>query len=143
GASPGSTGGGIKTSTFAIVILNLWRNLTGKDRLEVFKREIPDSVTQQALAVLVGGISFVVLGYFMLLLFEDHPPLDLLFETVSAYATVGLSTGVTSSLSYAGRIVIIVLMFAGRVGPLSLGLAIGRRHAKGKYRYPRGNISIG
>lgn len=143
GASPGSTGGGIKTSTFAIVILNLWRNLTGKDRLEVFKREIPDSVTQQALAVLVGGISFVVLGYFMLLLFENHPPLDLLFETVSAYATVGLSTGVTSSLSYAGRIVIIVLMFAGRVGPLSLGLAIGRRHAKGKYRYPRGNISIG
>ncbi len=143
GASPGSTGGGIKTSTFAIVILNLWRNLTGKDRLEVFKREIPDSVTQQALAVLVGGISFVVLGYFLLLLFETHPPLDLLFETVSAYATVGLSTGVTSTLSYAGRIVIIVLMFAGRVGPLSLGLAIGRRHAKGRYRYPRGNISVG
>lgn len=143
GASPGSTGGGIKTSTFAVIVLNFWANLRGRNHVEAFKREIPTDVTRQALAVLVGAVIFCVLGFFLLLLFEDQPPLDLLFETVSAYATVGLSTGVTPHLSYAGRLVIILLMFAGRVGPLSLGLAIGRKHIEGRYRYPEGRISIG
>jgi trk system potassium uptake protein TrkH len=143
GASPGSTGGGIKTSTFAVIILNFWADLRGRNHVEAFKREIPTDVTRQALAVLVGAVAFCVLGFFLLLLFEDQPPLELLFETVSAYATVGLSTGVTPHLSYAGRLVIILLMFAGRVGPLSLGLAIGRKHIEGRYRYPEGRISIG
>ncbi len=143
GASPGSTGGGIKTSTFAVIILNFWANLRGKSRVEAFKREIPAGVIKQALAVLVGGLAFVVLGFFILLLFEDHSPLDILFETVSAWGTVGLSAGITSELTYAGRIVIILLMFAGRVGPLSLGLAIGKRQKEARYSYPEGRISIG
>jgi len=143
GASPGSTGGGIKTSTFAVIVLNFWANLRGKKRVEVFKREIPAGVIKQALAVLVGGLAFVVAGFFILLLLEDQPPLDILFETVSAWGTVGLSAGITSELTFAGRIVIILLMFAGRVGPLSLGLAIGKKHGEARYSYPEGRISIG
>ncbi len=143
GASPGSTGGGIKTSTFAVIVLNFWANLRGKKRVEVFRREIPSHVIKQALAVLVGGLVFVVAGFFVLLLLEDQPPLDILFETVSAWGTVGLSAGITGQLSYAGRIVIILLMFAGRVGPLSLGLAIGKKHGEARYSYPEGRISIG
>ena len=143
GASPGSTGGGIKTSTFAVIILNFWANLRGKKRVEVFKREIPSGVIKQALAVLVGGLAFVVLGFFILLLLEDQPPLSILFETVSAWGTVGLSAGITSDLSYAGRIVLVLLMFAGRVGPLSLGLAIGKKQGEARYSYPEGRISIG
>jgi len=143
GASPGSTGGGIKTSTFAIIVLNFWANLRGKRRVEVFKREIPSGVIKQALAVLVGGLAFVVTGFFLLLLFENQPPLSILYETVSAWGTVGLSAGITSQLSYAGRIVIVLLMFAGRIGPLSLGLAIGKKHGEARYTYPEGRISIG
>ncbi|MCX7021712.1 MAG: TrkH family potassium uptake protein [bacterium] len=143
GASPGSTGGGIKTSTFAVIILNFWANLRGKSRVEVFKREIPSGVIKQALTVLVGGLAFVVTGFFILLLLEDQPPLDILFETVSAWGTVGLSAGITGDLSYAGRIVIILLMFAGRVGPLSLGLAIGKKRGEAHYSYPEGRIGIG
>jgi trk system potassium uptake protein TrkH len=130
GASPGSTGGGIKTSTFAVIVLNFWANLRGKGRVEAFKREIPAGV-------------IVVAGFFILLLLEDQPPLDVLFETVSAWGTVGLSAGITKELTYAGRIVIILLMFAGRVGPLSLGLAIGKRQKEARYSYPEGRISIG
>ncbi|HDP81243.1 MAG TPA: hypothetical protein ENN21_10425 [Spirochaetes bacterium] len=143
GASPGSTGGGIKTSTFAVIVLNFWAGLRGKKRVEVFRREIPAYVIKQALAVLVGGLAFVVLGFFVLLLFENQPPLAILFETVSAWGTVGLSAGITPELTYAGRIVIILLMFAGRVGPLSLGLAIGKKRKEARYSYPEGRISIG
>jgi trk system potassium uptake protein TrkH len=143
GASPGSTGGGIKTSTFAILLLSIKSSLWGKKEVDVFKRTIPIQSVIRALAIMVLALLLVAFVFMGLLVAEDKPYLSLLFESVSAFGTVGLSTGVTPDLTSAGKILIILLMYLGRVGPLTLALALTRKSIKGKIEYPEARVLIG
>lgn len=152
GASPGSTGGGVKTTTVGLITALLVARWRGRGRATVFKRTIPHAVMDRALSLSILAAVFVALAVGLLLVTEGHSvPFDrsrpsfmaLLFEAVSAFGTVGLSTGVTSSLSSAGQLVLIVLMFVGRVGPLTLVLAVGPRLERGRFRYAEENVMVG
>ena len=152
GASPGSTGGGIKTSTFAILVANVTSALRHRREVEIFKRSIPDDTSRQAVMVGLLATGLVAVGVFLLAL--THPWISferLLFEQVSAFATVGLSAGagpdsplsLSANLSWFGKLVIIVTMFAGRIGPLTLVVAVAQRRRVVDYEYPSERVVIG
>jgi len=143
GASPGSTGGGIKTSTFAILILSVKSLIQGKRDIEVFKRSIPYSCVMKTLALLVSAMVLVSLTFLLLLAIENKPYQQILFETVSAFGTVGLSTGITPNLTNAGKLLITILMYLGRIGPLTLGLALAKDITQEKISYPEARVMIG
>ncbi len=143
GASPASTGGGIKTSTFAIAILNIISLAKGKTRTEIFRREIGEHSIRRAFAII--GLSLVVLGIGIFLLVIVEPEKDLMslaFEAFSAYSTVGLSVNVTPLLSPAGKFIIIAIMFIGRVSMFFLLIAVMKRAKYYNYRYPQEEILI-
>jgi len=143
GASPGSTGGGIKTSTFAILLLTIRSMVQGKEEVEAFKRTIPRTIVYQTLCVVTLAIGWISISALCLSFTEKSSFLNILFEVFSAFGTVGLSRGVTSHLTSWGKIIIIVTVLVGRIGPLTLALAIaGRKRAK-RYEYPEENIIIG
>jgi trk system potassium uptake protein TrkH len=130
GTSPGATGGGVKTTTVAVLFATFRAEIRGEESSRLFDRRVPLASRRKAIAVTTAGVSIVLASFFLLLLTEGAEPLKLLFEVVSAFSTCGLSAGVTGGLSVAGRIVIIVTMLAGRIGPLTLALAAassGRR----------------
>jgi len=143
GASPGSTGGGVKTTTTAILILSLRSILRGKENIEVFKRTILQSIVYKAIALVVGSSLLLGMVFLLLLAVENKPFLPLLFEAVSAFGTVGLSTGITPDLTIGGKFLIIILMYAGRIGPLTLGFALTRVLIRGKVGYPEAKVMIG
>lgn len=144
GASPGSTGGGIKTNTFVMVLLGAWTTTTGRERLEIFRSTIAFDVLNKAFLIFLFSIAFISFGIFGLAITEPNMDLmSLSFEEVSAYCTVGLSTGITSDISPAGRIIIMLSMFLGKVGTLSLAFAIGKKKRSVEYKYPKTNIMVG
>ena len=143
GASPGSTGGGIKTSTFAIATLNFISLSRGKDRLELFRREVADISIRRAFAIV--SLSLVVIGtsVFLITFFDrDMDLLQVVFECISAYSTVGLSVGITGELSNMSKLIIILTMFIGRVSMLTILIAVFRQVKHLKYRYPTEEILI-
>ncbi len=143
GASPASTGGGIKTSTFALAILNAVSLVKGSNRLEFSRREIPGLSFKRAFAFLTLSLLVIGSATFLLLLTDpDKAFSDILFETFSAFSTVGLSRGITGELSLAGRYVIILTMFIGRIGLLTLLIAFFRRVQRIVYQYPSEDILI-
>lgn len=143
GASPGSTGGGVKTSTFAIAILNFLSIAKGKDRIEVFKREISTISTRRAFAILTLSIIVIGISVFFLSFFDGEKGLlPIAFESFSAFSTVGLSLGITDQLSDPGKIVIIFTMFIGRVSMLTILVAFFRRIVNLKYKFPTEDILI-
>lgn len=145
GASPGSMGGGIKTVTMATVVLSLVAVLRGRSRIEVFNRTIPDSMVRRALLIGALGTSVVATTTMLLVAFEGRPGnfLAYLFEATSAFATVGLSTGITPELSVLGKFLIALTMFVGRLGPLTLLLALADRASVERYRYPDELVILG
>jgi len=143
GASPGSTGGGVKTSTFGILLLSLRGIFTGKDDIQVFNRTILNSIIYKAIAVVVASFLLVFTIFLMLLAVENKPFLPLLFETISAFGTVGLSMGITYDLTPAGKLLIILLMYAGRIGPLTLGFALMKSARRDRVRFPEAKVLIG
>jgi potassium uptake TrkH family protein len=143
GASPASTGGGIKTSTFAIAILNFISIAKGKDRIEVFKREISPITTRRAFALLTLSIIIIGLSILFLVYFDGNKGLlPIAFECISAFGTVGLSLGITNALSDPGKIVLILTMFIGRVSMLTILVAFLRRMVNLKYKYPSEDVLI-
>ncbi|MAM20211.1 MAG: potassium transporter TrkG [Christiangramia sp.] len=143
GASPASTGGGIKTSTIAIATLNFFSLARGKNRIEVYKREISNASVRRAFAII--SLSLMVIGFSVFLIAsfdEDKTLLSIAFESFSAYSTVGLSTGITADLSAYSKIVIIFTMFIGRVSMLTIMIALLRRVKHQNYRYPTDEILI-
>ncbi len=143
GASPASTGGGIKTSTFALAVMNVWAVVRGRPHIELGHREVPTESVQRAFAII--GLSFVALsvGIFALSWMEpDKDLVDLSFECVSAYSTSGLSLGITSSLGTGSKWVLIVLMFTGRVGTLNLLTGMLQQIHRAHYRYPQESVLI-
>lgn len=143
GASPGSTGGGIKTTTFAIAIRSAWSNIRGRQHFVIGNREIGHNTLNRVLSIILLSILIITAGFLCLLLSENGKnPVYLLFECVSAFSTVGLSLANTSSFSDSGKIVIMLLMFIGRVGPLTLLTGIMVSYRKKYSRYPEIEISI-
>lgn len=144
GASPGSMGGGIKTTTFTVIILTVWTTIVGKRNIEISRRTIPHSVSYKAFAVFTFAVVFNIL--FLIILSITDAQFDILrlaFEQVSAFATVGLSTGITAGLSDIGKTVIILSMYIGRVGTLTLALAISTRASSTAYKYPDAHLAVG
>ena len=145
GASPGSTGGGIKTTTLGLIVLGTLVTLKNKDAVEYDKRSISWRIYSKAIAILFISLIYTVICVFLLILFERNKNfLDLAFEVYSAFGTVGLSRDLTPSLSDISKFILIVTMFVGRVGPLTITLALSKSNLKkGHYTYPQENILIG
>lgn len=151
GASPGSCGGGIKTSSLATLVLLGLSRLRGQPRPQVFHRTISEASVGKALGLVMVSTVVIVAGTLALLMSElgEIPHylsrgkfLELLFEVVSAFGTVGLSTGVTTGLSTLGKYIITLMMFVGRIGPLVVALAISRR-TTARFYYADENIIVG
>ncbi len=143
GGASGSTAGGIKVNTVAVIVGYLHSQRMGRRQPILFRHAISDSQVATAFTVLVFGVVAVGSATAILGLTEGFGLTAILFEAVSAFATVGLSTGITAGLSPAGRIVIIILMFVGRVGPLTLFSAISARPGRTTVRYATADISVG
>lgn len=143
GGSPGSTAGGIKTTTFAVLILSTVSIVKGERETIVFDRHIDDQVVKKALAIFTISISIVMLLTFTLSISENFKTIDILFETVSALATVGTSKGITSDFSNLGKILITICMYIGRLGPITMGYAFGMKAKDRLLRYPECFINIG
>jgi trk system potassium uptake protein TrkH len=145
GASPGSTGGGIKTTTFAVLLQSVTATLKGKQDVEFFERRVPAQTVVKSIAIFIIALIIVSIGVLVMVRVEpDKSFMSLLFEVVSGFATVGLSMGITPFLSVMGKICIIVMMYLGRVGPLTLVLAIGSRVVlPSNVEYPKGKVLIG
>lgn len=142
GGSPASTAGGIKTTTFAVLVRSMIMTLRGKKRMEIFKRTIPNTIIFRAMTVILLAVSWISISTIVLTIIEDHTLIDLLFEEVSAFATVGLSRGITSDLTSWGKAIIIISMFVGRVGILTFMAAFASRADNRKYRYPDESIMV-
>jgi len=143
GASPGSTGGGIKTTTFFILILSIITILRDQRFNTIFKRRIPYAVVNRAIAILVSAIGLIFFGTLLLSISEKFSFIQIYFETISAFGTVGLSTGVTPYLSDFGKIVVMICMFIGRLGPLTMVLAIRNVQSTRLVTYPEERVMVG
>ncbi len=143
GASPGSTGGGLKTTTFAVLWANMMNSFSPKQQIEIYKRTIPSETVQKAVTVLLFYLALILSFTIALLAIEQMTLINILFETVSAIATVGLSTGITPELSRIGKVLITILMFIGRLGPLTIGYALILYQKKTHYLYAEERVMIG
>ena len=147
GASPGSTGGGIRTTTFAILILVTISGIRGNEEITIYKRKINSSNARKAVGVFVASLVVVILSTLILLLSEHGEVVtfeNVLFEAMSAYTTAGLSCGLVNNLSAIGKIVLILLMFFGRVGMATIGLLFLRRNViNEKITYPEVDLMVG
>ncbi|QGX45826.1 TrkH family potassium uptake protein [Streptococcus equinus] len=143
GGAPGGTAGGVKVTTVAITFLLFKSELAGQSEVTYRHRIIANKVIKQTLTVLIFFFSILIVGYILLLQFEPHhDPIALLFEAVSAIATVGVSMDLTPQLSTSGRLVIMALMFIGRVGPLTVLLSLLQKKEK-EIQYAQTNITVG
>ncbi len=143
GAGSGSTAGGIKVTTFALLGRIIWAEVRGERDVTMFQRRISTDAQRQTLTVALMAAGGVVVATMLLLTFTPYPLVDVLFESISAFGTVGLSTGITPGLSDPARLVISALMFFGRVGPPTLFAALVLRDRERLYRYPEERIIIG
>jgi trk system potassium uptake protein TrkH len=143
GASPISTGGGIKTTTFAISFFNIINQIRGKNNLEIHYRSIAPSTIARASATIVLSLFVIFSAILGLVIFEKAPFLDLCYEVVSAFGTVGLSRGLTPSLSFSSKVILCMVMFVGRVGILTLLIAISKKAESYSYKYPLEYVVVG
>lgn len=143
GASPGSTGGGIKTTTFTTLIGAMIAMIRGKEDIVLFHYRLGKDRILKAITLTMIALFLVIFVTMLLTTTENQSFLKLLFEVTSAFGTVGLTMGVTPDLSFFGKIMISLTMFAGRLGPLTLAYALGPKAEKELYRYPEGKITIG
>ncbi len=143
GGSPGSTAGGIKTTTLGVLVLSTHAVVRGESEPVVFGRHIGTETVRKALAIFLVSIVIILSVSFMLAITESAPLVDILYETVSALATVGASKGITPHLTDAGKNLITLCMYLGRIGPMTMAFAFGMKAKKSLIRYPESFISIG
>ena len=150
GASPGSCGGGIKTTSLAVLAAIPLNKIRGNDSVSLFKRTLPGEVVSRALSIFILAVCVVTTGLILLLVTQGGAGtgdgetfLAYLFEAVSAFGTVGLSMGVTATLSAAGKVIIIVLMLLGRVGLLTVAYVVTDVSGKRQFRYAEERVMIG
>jgi len=144
GASPVSTGGGIKTSTFAIAIMNTFRIMKGHNHIEINRYEIHEYSVNKAFAIITLSIFTIIIGSFGIFIFDgEYGMLRIMFESFSAFGTVGLSLDLTPKLSDQSKYILIILMYIGRMGSITLLLSLVRSYGSSSlYRYPKENIII-
>lgn len=141
GSSPGSTGGGVKVTTVAVALLNIFSLARGKESIEIHKRRIAAESVNKAFAIILLSVLAIGVSFILLNFTDDEKPMkSLLFEVVSAYTTCGLSLGVTPSLSPLGKVIVISTMFVGRVGMLTLLVAFIKNTRNKSYIYPTEKI---
>lgn len=148
GASPGSTGGGVKTTTLGVVLASVRARLKGQSKVNAFNRSVAPGIVSVSAMIIVLALIVVSIGTFLLCIFEleAHPEwrfLDILFEVVSAFGTVGLSTGPTFGLSTPSKLVLTITMLLGRVGPLTFLFAVSRRMKVRRMEYIEETITVG
>ena len=143
GGAAGSTAGGIKVNSLAVLAAAVLSASKGRPRVVAFWREIPTMVVMRALTMATLGLAIVLNAALLLVIVEPFPFLALLFEATSAFGTVGLSTGITPELSTVGQLTLIATMFVGRVGPLALAFALARRQEAMRLRFPEDAVRIG
>lgn len=144
GGSPGSTAGGIKTVTFVVLVGSAWSQARGRGELALFGRRISSQNAVQAAAIAMLGILLVGAAITLLLITEPQLPFErTAFEAVSAFGTVGLSAGITPQLSGTGRVIIMLLMYLGRIGPLTLATALMRNGHEPEIQYPHEEVLVG
>jgi len=148
GASPGSTGGGIKTCTFAVIAASVWSMMKNRKKVMLFGRSVPHKIVRESLLIFFLSAAWIfiftlILVYLRSGISPEAGMVRSLFEVVSAFGTVGLSAGVTETLDTTGKLCIIVTMFAGRVGPLTLAMAVALKKHVDKYTFPEENIMVG
>lgn len=143
GASPGSTGGGIKTTTFGVILFYVIGIVKKKENVEIFNRRLDWEIMNRALAILVLAITYVIIVIMLMLIAENFSPEEIMFEVISAFGTVGLTLGITPDLTTFSKLLLIVTMFIGRLGPMTFALAIGETKKKALSKYPKENILVG
>ena len=143
GGASGSTAGGIKVNTVVVMGAYLLASVKDRESVTIYRNSVSLNTVLRAFLILLFGVSTVAVGTFLLALFEEAPLEHLLFEAVSAFGTVGLSAGITGALTAPGKIVVILLMFLGRLGPLTVLAAASLGGKKIRIEYPRGEIAIG
>lgn len=143
GAGPASTAGGIKVTTFGVLFFIMYTELRGEGAVNIFGKRLSRAVHRQAITVVLLAVALVLGSTVVLMLMTDLPLDVLFFESISAFGTVGLSTGITAGLPDAGKLVLIALMFIGRLGPATLASAIALRERKILYEYPQERPGIG
>lgn len=150
GAGSGSSGGGIRVSTFAVMLASVYSTIRGSSQIHIFKRRISNDLVMRAYSIFIFYVVGNLVGIFVLSITEmdklesgAFSLMDIVFEHVSAASTVGLSTGITGELSIAGKYVLIVAMFIGRVGTLTLAYLFGKKILSNNYKYPLGHTMIG
>ncbi|MGL5032038.1 MAG: TrkH family potassium uptake protein [Aeromonas sp.] len=142
GAGATSTGGGIKVTTFAVVLLATKAFLTKRPHVIAFGRTLSSQIVTRSLAIIIISAMVLMLSMFLLMVTEDLPFDKIMFETISAFATVGLSTGITASLSESGKLILVLVMICGRLGPLTLAFMLARP-VETRIRYPEENVYTG
>jgi len=143
GASPGGTGGGIKTTTFGVMLATVWATLKGRRDVTLLKHRIPGEVINKSFVVGLLSILLIVIMTVLIASKESYSFIQVLFETVSAFGTVGLSTGITGGLSSLAKVLLIITMFVGRLGPLTIGVAMVREVEPLRFRYPEQRVLVG
>ena len=146
GASPGSTGGGVKTSTFAVLFMTVISVIKGREDTEILKKRIPVNIVYRALSIVAISLTLLAFDVLLLSLTEQGAQLiEIIYESTSAFGTVGLSLGFTPRLSSIGKVIIILTMYAGRVGPLTLAIAFAHRQLKNDagIKYPEDKVLVG
>ncbi len=143
GASPGSTGGGIKTTTFGTLVSAVWAMIRGKEDIELFERRLPKEIVYRSLTISTAALVLIISVTMFLTISENADFLTVLFETTSAFGTVGLSMGITPKLTVLGKLAITLTMYAGRVGPLTIAFAVAQRQRRAIYRLAEEKIMVG
>jgi trk system potassium uptake protein TrkH len=143
GAASGSTAGGIKINTAAVLTAYLKSIITGSPDITIYKYQLSQTRVLKAFVIMLYGIIVILLSAAVLSFTQQAELKDILFETVSAFGTVGLSTGLTGKLNITGKLIIIFLMFNGRLGPLTILSTLSVNNEKSGIRYPQGDIAIG
>ncbi|TDT61045.1 TrkH family potassium uptake protein [Fonticella tunisiensis] len=145
GASPGSTGGGIKTSTATLIFMTVIAVVRGREDTEIFKKRINKAMVYRALAISVISFTLVMVVTFILSITEQGKFIEFLYEATSAFGTVGLTLGITPKLTTIGKVAVLLTMYAGRVGPLTLALAFASRQQleSSSIKYPEDKILVG
>ncbi|MFC6080655.1 TrkH family potassium uptake protein [Sphaerisporangium aureirubrum] len=143
GGGSAGTAGGIKVTTFGLFAFIVWAELRGEPRVNIGHRRLPEGAQRQVVAVMALGAGIVVVSTYLLLVITPHSLDQVLFEVISAFGTVGISTGITAELGTAGHVMMVVLMFIGRIGPLTLGSALALKERSRRYELPEERVIIG
>ena len=143
GGSSGSTAGGIKTGTFFVIVAVVYNMFRGREEVEVFERTIQRRTVQKAVSIATLSLLTILMFCLILLYTEEASFKAVIFEAFSAFGTVGLSAGLSPDLTAIGKVIVSILIFVGRVGPLTLALVLGRDVAEKRIRFPEERIVVG